>query len=147
MLDPSLISYLNDPRFPLLMQKNNPGNVQSTDKPILGQINFRPTQKPTTCVFVKYHYGVGALLQTINYRYNDLGLITLAKMLNKWTDNEKTNKSLLGAVSKGMGVDPKEEIEWVYSNIHLLTQEICRYNIRQDPRINSELFGFLWLKI
>lgn len=147
MLDPCLISYLNDPNFPLLMQKNNPGNIQSTTHAFPGQLDFSITEKPAVCTFIKYHYGIDALLKIINYRYNILGFNTLSKMLNNWTKNTNTNKALISTVSKGIGINPQATFEWTSSDIHLLTQEICRYNIKQNPRINSELFGFLWLKI
>ncbi len=146
-MDPQAITYLNDRRYPRLIQYNNPGNIHSKKQMFEGQLEFVPSATPKVCKFFKYHHGVYALVSILHHRYHCLKLQTLADMFKSWTPTRTTNTALLKAVETGMGISRHQNIEWEHPQIHLLTSEICRYNCKQDPRITSALFAYVWLQL
>lgn len=146
--DVTLITFLNDRRYPRGMRNNNPGNIRISNAGWLGKIDDSQRKDRSFEQFKKYWYGVRALVVLLNNYYFKHNLQTIEKIINRFAppvENETT--SYAKEVCRGTGFKARDQFIWNRQNVALLVREICRHENGRDALITEGLFAFVWLKL
>lgn len=146
--DVTLITFLNDRRYPRGMRNNNPGNIRISKAKWQGKIPDTDRKDRSFEQFYKYWYGVRALVVLLSSYYNKHGLTTIEKIINRFAPPvENETESYVSKVCKGTGFKARDKFIWNRQNVALLVREIARHENGRDALITDQLFAFVWLKL
>lgn len=138
-------SFLNDERYPLLMRCNNCMGIIKSNKARKGELDSNVKKY---CTFEFYWQGIYAGLKILDKLYHEEKATTIEKIIYRYARQDQDLKPFVQAVSKGYGFRPRQKFYWTEASIHLLVEEIARYqNKGRNPRITPELFRIVWDKL
>lgn len=138
-------SFLGDDRYPLLMRINNPLAILKSNKVRKGELE---TTAKKYCTFEFYYQGIYHGVKILQKLYHDEKATTIEKIIYRYARQDQDLKPFVQSVSKGYGFRPRQKFYWTEASIHLLVEEIARYqNKGRNPRITPELFRIVWDKL
>lgn len=143
-MDVSLITYLNDKRFPRGIRNNNFGNIRRSRAMWKGKIPFDKSKDKAFEQFFKAYFGIRALIITLRSYYFKHKLTSVEGIINRWAPSSENNSvAYIESVCDKMAVQPDSILNWDQGTIFKLVHAISIHENGKDL-ITRELFDYAW---
>jgi len=98
-MNPEMITYLGDPKFPRGLRNNNPGNIRRAKFNWTGKITWSVSKDKEFEQFHKLWYGVRALIKLLLTYFVKHKLNTVSQIINRWApDTENNTEAYIASV-------------------------------------------------
>jgi hypothetical protein len=139
-----------DPRRTRGFLNNNPGNMDRSEPPWLGEIrDIGQCQNDTQrvelghgrfCVFSNAQHGIRAMAKNLEAYYGRLGLKTVRGLIYRWAPpNENNTAGYIQRVCDAIGLGPDDEIADLASTLPALIDAIIRVECAGMPYQGNEI--------